>query len=221
MSTSSQPSKEESDDGDSSCKSETSGPVSGSYTEGRSASAPAEQPSGVIDPRTGRVCDELAQLINRNFMSAAMTNVQHLGINLSALRSGTTLKTPRLANRQVPATLTPVELQYQVAHDPIIDTIPHARLRSNILRGIAAGQINAAAFSESIRASGALEQLGGTWQRGGVVVWCFPEQVASWELTELFVRRWRSVLGGCEDLITATNVWRGRRSERLLPFSFG
>ena len=191
--------------------------ASGSYIEGRPASAPVNPPSGVTDTQTGRIWDELAQLINRNFMSAAVTNVQHLGVDLSALQTATAIKTPRPSERQVPATLTPVELQYQVAHDPIIDTIPHARLRFNILRGIAAGQVDAAAFSKCLRASGALEELGGSWQRGGVVVWSFPEQAASWELAEPFVRRWSFLLVGCEDLIAATNAWRARRGERTFP----
>lgn len=201
-------------------QSEATEATSGSYIEGRSASAPAgNQPSGVTDSQTGRIWDELAQLINRNFLSAAITNAQHLGIDLAALQNGTAIRTPRPSDRQVPATLSPVELQHQVSHDPIIDTIPHARLRFNILRGIAAGSVDAAAFSKCIRASGALEEVNGSWLRGGVVVWSFPEQAASWELSEPFVRRWAFLLQGCEDLIGATNSWRARRGERTFPVS--
>lgn len=187
--------------------------------EGRSASAPVGgQPSGVTDPETGRVWDELAQLINRNFMSAAVTNAQHLGVDLTALQAGTATRTPR-PQRQVPVALTPVELQYQMPHDPIIDTLPHARLRFNILRAIATRQVDATEVSRSIRASGALEETSNSWQRGGVVVWSFPEQLASWELSEPFVRKWIVLLQGCEDLIAATNAWRSRRGERLFPVS--
>ena len=205
------------DEGDSS-ESESGSPPASS--EGRPTSAPMAAPSSsVTDEDTGRVWDELAQLINRNFMSATATNAQHLGIDQRALQSATAMRTPRVTDHQVPATLTPVELQYQVAHDPIIDIIPHARLRYNILRAIAAGQIDATEFSKCIRASGALELLNGSWQRGGVVVWSFPEQVASWELSEPFVRRWAALLQGCEDLIAATNSWRSRRGERQFPIS--
>jgi hypothetical protein len=153
-------------------------------------------------------------------MSAAVTNAQHLGIDLNALRNSTLIKTPRTTNRHIPQTLTPVELQYQVSHDPIIDTIPHARLRFNLLRAIATHQIDATDFSKSIRASGALENHNGNWLRGGLVVWSAADQAINWELSEPFVRRWFLLLQGCEDLLQATNVWRGRRGERLFPLTF-
>lgn len=220
VSRSSETRQADSDDDEDSVKSEGSPAASGSYVEGRT-SAPRSRPHGVTDTQTGQVWDELAQLINRNFMSAAVTNAQQIGVDLAALRAGTPTRTPRPGNRQVTSTLTPVDLQHQVPHDPIIDIIPHARLRFNILRAIAANQLDAAAFSKSIRSSGALEESSGCWQRGGVVIWSAPEQVASWELSEPFVRRWSFLLQGCEDLIAATNGWRGRRGERLFPASFG
>jgi hypothetical protein len=188
--------------------------------EGRATSETSgEQSSSATNTHAGRVWDELAQLINRNFMAATVTNAQHLGIDLGALQAGTASRTPRISERQIPATLTPIDAQYQFPHDPIIDTIPHARLRYNILRAIASAQIDGSDFSKSIRASGALELLHGSWQRGGVVVWSFPEQVGSWELSEPFVRRWSCLLEGCEDLIAATNSWRSRRGEKLFPQS--
>lgn len=187
-------------------------------TVGTTTISAGERPEGMRDPQ-GRIWDELAQLINRNFMSAVVSNAQQLGLDMSALRSTTPLTTPKPAGRQVPASLKPVELQHQVAHDPVIDTIPHARLRFNILRAIAMAQIDAVAFSRCIRGSGALEESAGhNWQRSGLVVWSSPESLESWELSEPFVRRWAALLQGCEDLIAATNAWRARRGER--PFGF-
>ena len=185
--------------------------------------SPQPEPSRASSARyseTEKECDELAQLINRNFMAAALANAQHIGIDGRALQAGTALKTPRIANRQIPAALVPVEPQYQMAHDPVIDTIPHPRLRYNIMRAIATRQLDANEFSKSIRSSGALQDVNGSRQRGGVVVWSSPEQVASWELSEAFVRKWTFLLSGCEDLIAATNAWRGKRGERLFPVSF-
>lgn len=46
-------------------------------------------------PSTDNPWDELAQLINRNFMQAASTNAQHLGLNLANLRGGTATKIGR------------------------------------------------------------------------------------------------------------------------------
>lgn len=197
-------------------------PPSRSHAEVRAASAPTDdQPSGEMDTINGqvRVWDELARTINRNTLAAAATNAQHLGIDMRALQTGTPMLTPRRTNRPVPAALEPIALQYQIPHDLIIDTIPHARLRYNILRAIAAAQLGPTTPSTCFRGSGTLQHVNGSWQRGGLVVWSFPEQVASWELCELFVRRWGCLLEGCEDLIAATNTWRSRRGEKLLPIS--
>lgn len=188
------------------------------HAEARSLPAPTgNQSSGATHTTSGLRWDELARLIHRNFMAAAVMNAQHLGLDLTALQIGTAVLTNRPTDRPVPLALTPVEQQYQVPHDPIIDVIPHARLRFNILRAIATGQLDAAAFTRCVRGSGVLEQLNGNWQRGGLVVWSFPEQLASWELSELFVRKWARLLQGCEDLIAATNAWRSRRGEGMFP----
>lgn len=177
------------------------------------------QRSNIADRRTGRAFDELAQLINRGFMAAAITNAQHLGIDATALQQATPILTPR--GRAVPATLQPVQLQHQIPHDAMIDIIPHPRLRHNVLGAIASQQLNAAEFSSCLRASGALESMQGHWQRGGLVVWSLPELASSWELSETFVRRFPYLLQGCEDLLASTNSWRSRRGERLFPYSLG
>jgi hypothetical protein len=178
---------------------------------------PNVETSNTADYRKGQAFDELAQLINRNFFMAAATNAHHLGIDLIALQRATPILTPR--GTAVPETLQPVQLQHQIPHDAMIDIIPHARLRHNVLRAIASQQLNAAEFSSCLRASGALES--GQWQRGGLVVWSSPDQLASWELSETFVKRFPYLLQGCEDLLASTNAWRSRRGEKLFPQSIG
>lgn len=185
--------------------------------EGHTSAPRASQPSGVTDPSTGRVWDELAQLINRNLMAAAATNAQQLGLDKTALQHARPVTTPRVSSTHVPASLQPIPQQYQIPHDPIIDIVPHARFKYNILRAMATQQLDAVAFSAALRASGALENVQGAWLRGGLVVWSAPDQLASWELSESFVRRYGLLLQGCEDLLAATNAWRSRRGER--PFA--
>ncbi|KAK4506994.1 hypothetical protein PRZ48_000728 [Zasmidium cellare] len=189
------------------------------HGESRTSAPGAVQPNGVTDPSTGRVWDELAQLINRNLMSAAATNAQQLGLDSAALSAARPVATPRVSNSQLPTALQPISLQHQVPHDPIIDIVPHPRFRYNILKAIATQQLDAAAFSAVLRASGALENVQGSWLRGGLVVWSSPDQLASWELSESFVRRFGLLLQGCEDLLAATNAWRSRRGERLFASS--
>jgi hypothetical protein len=168
-------------------------------------------------PSTDNPWDELAQLINRNFMQAAATNAQHLGLNLTSLRAGAPAGTPRVRNvANLPPTLKPVELQHQLPHDPIIDTIPHPRLRFNIVRAIAAGNLDASRFSASLRRSGAVLNVQGEARRSGLIVWSSPEQLSSWELSEAFFVNWGFLLEGCEDFVAATNVWRSRRGEQSL-----
>lgn len=189
-------------------------------SEGRPAPSHAIEPSGSrIEPPLGRGWDELAQLINRNFLTAAVSNARQLGIDLVALRDGTLTYTPRPTNSTLPSSLLPVQLQLQIAHDPIIDILPHVRLRYNILYAIATQQLDAAAFARYLRSSGCAHEVQGSYQRGGVVVWSSPELIASWELTEGFVRRYASLLQGCEDLIAATNAWRSRRGERAFALA--
>ena len=183
---------------------------------GRAYSAPAgNQPGGLIDSSSGRVWDELGQLINRNLMASASSNAQYLNIDQQAVSSGTPIRTARPSDG-VPAALQPVRLQLEVPHDPIFDIIPHPRFRFNILKAIATQQADGRALSNCIRASGALENVQGQWQRGGVVVWSSPEQLSSWELSESFVGRWGFLLEGCAELLAATNAWRTRRGERPL-----
>lgn len=170
--------------------------------------------------------DELARTINRNFMQAAVTNAQTLGLDLAALRSGAAVSTPKSRSSNIPATLAPTELQQKFPHDPIIDVIPHPRLRYNILRAIATKQIDATQFNAYLRRSGAVTVMQGEPRRGGLVVWSSqspdltPSSLLAWELSEAFVMLYgRVLLEGCEDFIAATNVWRNRRGERSFPTS--
>lgn len=170
--------------------------------------------------------DELARTINRNFMQAAVTNAQTLGLDLAALRSGSVVATPKPCSSNIPATLTPIELQQKFPHDPIIDVIPHPRLRYNILRAFATKQIDATQFNAYLRRSGAMTMMQGEPRRGGLVVWSSqspdltPSSLLAWELSEAFVLLYgRVLLEGCEDFIATTNVWRNRRGERPFPAS--
>jgi hypothetical protein len=159
---------------------------------------------------------QLSQLINQNFMAAASINARHLGISKTAMQNGTPVTTPQVSG-SLPLTLQPTLAQYQISHDPIIDIVPHPGLRDNILRAIATAQIDAMALSRDLRASGALEKSNGSWLRVGLVVWSSPEQLASWEVSELFLRRWGPLLQGCDDFLATTNTWRSRRGEMLFP----
>ena len=46
-----------------------------------------------------------------------------------------------------------------------------------------------------------------------MIVWSEAWDPRSWEVTQGFVRKWGWLLGGCGDLIEASNWWRARRDE--------
>lgn len=52
-----------------------------------------------------------------------------------------------------------------------------------------------------------------TAKRRGLIVWGEPWDVEGWELTPGFLRKWRWIVEGCEDVIVASNRWRARRGE--------
>jgi hypothetical protein len=166
--------------------------------------------------------DELSLVINCNFMRAVTENAQRLRLDLCFLRSVTISTTLCHASVvSVPQTLEPVELQYLLPHDPIIDTIPHARLRYNVLHCIVTGRLDAACFSTCLRRSGTIVNIQGEALRSGLVVWDLPQHLSSWELSEAFIKTWGFLLGGCEDFVEVTNVWRNRKGERALTLDFG
>ncbi|KAM3419380.1 hypothetical protein BST61_g5310 [Cercospora zeina] len=160
--------------------------------------------------------DDLARLINRNFYAAAYSNARSLGIKQSSMQRAEIGMTAKAA-QVVPKTLTPITAQYQVAHDYLIDILPHARLRYNILRATTMSQIDAALLCDELRCSGALEHIGGSWQRCGLIVWGDADQMHSWEISAGFMQRWAFLLKGCEDLVAVTNSWRAQRVEPCFP----
>lgn len=167
---------------------------------------------------TTRDSDELANLINGNLHAAAMSNARLIGLDLNALKNADWVCTPRLlSQRNLSPALKPLEVQHKIPHDPFIDTIPHARLRYNIIQAITRQEFDPVVFSASLRSSGVLEYVNGSWQRGGLVVWSSPEHIASWEVSEPFARKWNFLFEGCHDLIAATNRWRSQRAEKLFP----
>ena len=168
----------------------------------------------------GHRFDLLACLINRNFHAAASSNARHLGMNHSVVQhSSLTLTATQYESAPTALNLQPVTLQHQIPHDSIIDILPHARLRHNIMSAIAKSRIDAKLLSDDLRCSGGLIRIQDSWQRCGLIVWGSPQDLQSWEISAGFMYRWGHLLEGCEDLLASTNVWRAQRGEALFPAS--
>ena len=157
--------------------------------------------------------DGLAHTINYVFSRAVVANAQWLRIDMVALRDMHLMKSPYPDREDVPDSLKPIKIQYRVVHDPVIDTIPHSRLRHNILRSLSMAQLDEKVISWSLRTSGGLVEENGVKMRCGLIAWGQPEDPEAWELTDGFVFRFGHLLQGCEDLIASTNEWRSRRGE--------
>ena len=50
----------------------------------------------------------------------------------------------------------------------------------------------------------------------GLLVWGDPQDLANWEVSEEFIRKWPWVVGGCGELLVSTNRWRATRGEKLI-----
>ena len=47
----------------------------------------------------------------------------------------------------------------------------------------------------------------------GLISWSDPWMITGWEVTDRFAKKWGSILGGCPDVLAATNSWREYRVE--------
>jgi hypothetical protein len=170
------------------------------------------------DPSSVDVWDDLAGLINSNFLRAIEENARHLGITTATLHGGYVHVLGRASTPlTTPPSLWPHELQFHVHHDSIIDVIPHMQLRSNILVAVNDGVLNQSEFCAALRASGSLENVAGQWLRNGMVVWnSLPTQASNWEISDAVWCKWGFLFRGCQDLINGTNMWRAGRGDPAL-----
>ena len=182
------------------------------FLSGRSKSAPAAG----NPPSSGLVMDELSLLIQRNVMEGASVNAQHLGINPDNLLEGGHGSVLSRHGLTISDPLKPGKLQGEIQHDPIIDILPYPRLRHQLVRALAAGQLDEESFCAEVRESGALDIEG---RRHGLLCWGAPDDVGGWEMSEHFARRWCFVLQGCGRLFESTNLWRSTRSEKAIGLS--
>ncbi|KAL5332701.1 hypothetical protein BJX70DRAFT_407095 [Aspergillus crustosus] len=53
----------------------------------------------------------------------------------------------------------------------------------------------------------------------GIMVWGDPWLPQSWEVSEMFVRKWSWVIKGCSELLVSSKYWRARRSLKRLAVS--
>lgn len=117
--------------------------------------------------------------------------------------------------RRLPPSLVPTALQQTVRHGDWVDIFPCPEARDRLI--LAAGTFDADALWA--------DTVGGLYEgfpddevgRRGVVAWSPPWDLAGWEMSEGFVRKWGWLfVGTVSDALGATNRWRRARGEEPL-----
>jgi hypothetical protein len=114
----------------------------------------------------------------------------------------------------LPPALLPTALQQTVPHGDWIDMFPSPEGRDRLIRA-------AGTFDEDELWA---DCIGGLYEgfpddeieRRGIIAWSPPWDIAGWEMSEGFLRKWGWLFGGLPGALEATNRWRVQRGEE--PF---
>ncbi len=116
----------------------------------------------------------------------------------------------------LPSTLLPTTLQQTVPHCDWIDLFPSPEGRDRLI--LAAGTFD----EDELWA----DCIGGLYEgfpddeivRRGIIAWSPPWDIAGWEMSEGFLRKWSWLVKGLPGALEATNRWRMERGEE--PFIY-
>lgn len=112
----------------------------------------------------------------------------------------------------MPESLRPTALQRMFVHHPWTDLFPLPRLRDNILYSMMTGTLD-----EDELCLDLLDVIGGYSDPSVcLIVWGKPSDIAGWEVSPGFLKKWGWLLQGCPEAIEATNRWRESRGESRL-----
>lgn len=177
---------------------------------------------------------KLLTLLHFNLVRALTQNVFLLGLDPDAMNDdiASPFATSQLQLSNLPPTLHPTCLQRTIAHHPEIDVFPFPMYRDNLIR--AGSTIDDMELCLDVLYGVELDvdcnpilrepvkdcrDIGlGDGGRTGLIVWSDPWLQSSWEVEEGFVRKYKRLLVGCDELIRSTNYWRRQRGERPLAF---
>jgi hypothetical protein len=157
--------------------------------------------------------DDLLTLIPFNMYRGIISNAHVLGYDMEKMSPEDAISRfynqPAESNWQYPPSLRPTVIQQQVPHHPWLDLLPIPKMRDNmILAGSSLDEeelcIHLVGFTSKISSP-------------GIAIWGEAWDPAGWEVTDSFVRRWRWLLEGCDDLLRSSNMWRAKRGEKPLP----
>ena len=146
-----------------------------------------------------------------------MHNVYLLSISPSQLIDDSAISRFSLplppANLQphLPPALRPTEVQLRTPHHPAYDVFPDALLRERIILAEEGSYDEDALCGDLIG-----WPTGDQDPHNGLMVWGEPWRVESWEVSEAFLKRHRTLVVSCKDLIESSNRWRVLRGDKRL-----
>ncbi|RAK82170.1 uncharacterized protein BO72DRAFT_465007 [Aspergillus fijiensis CBS 313.89] len=161
--------------------------------------------------------DQLLTLVKLNVYRALAANLNALGMtdirgwmHPDATSAFATLQPSAAAlDRALPKHLQPTAIQRAVPHHPWLDFFPHPRMRDRLI--VAGDQFDDEELCVDIM---------GFWTAGkedpALIVWGPPWDIANWEMSDAFVRKWGWTVKDCPDLFRATNTWRALRGDKRL-----
>lgn len=143
---------------------------------------------------------------------------------------------PRAGQLSPPSSLHPTDSQTKNPHLSWLDMFPSAHLRDNLIEhqstldvwdfcydlfGDLIGNYTPASASVSsiARSGNEMDEDYSDDVSAGrccLIVWGEPWAEENWEITPRFLRKWASLLEGCETLIESSNGWRVKRGEEPL-----
>ena len=132
-------------------------------------------------------------------------------------------------NHLIPPSLQPTELQQIIVHPGWVSIFPLGRLRDNailnlgniawdqlfydLIGGLFSPQLVGDLVSNYQRAGDYDDDSHPAASGHGIIVWGDPWDIANWEVTAAFVRRWGWLIVGCPEIIEASDNWRAIRGD--------
>ncbi|KAF2636129.1 hypothetical protein P280DRAFT_522379 [Massarina eburnea CBS 473.64] len=171
--------------------------------------------------------DHLVPVVRNNIYRAIVTNLFLL--NLSPYSICTPEKSPPLYSilplplpAAIPYTLAPTPTQLRIPHPEWMNVLPHPSMRDALILRWASGTStsNSALCTITSRyRNRSLDEYALSFDLLGAVNGGDPWEPSNWEVTEGFIRKWGWMMKGCwENVLEATNYWRGVRGEDPLAW---
>lgn len=164
---------------------------------------------------------DLPTLSRLNLLNALANNAVLLGINFEEMCLGDCISPFNLAGplppglvdhaATAPESLRPTVMQRSFIHHPWIDLVPIPAMRDNILLAIQTEMMDeedlCRDFSDIDRCDD------GDGVSAPASIWGSSWNIASWEMTPRFLKKWGWLMRGCPQALDATNFWREKRGQ--------